>query len=96
MSAVTSPSFTFRACVQVVHRPAKQTNGRLLLRANQMSPPATLLNPLNDDIGTMQQCSTPSHGFQCGLARLRMLVVPLSGSFLSSSLKSTGLPRPPA
>ena len=33
-----------------------------------------------------------NHGVQCLLVTLRMLVVPLSGSFQRSSLMSTGLP----
>ena len=47
---------------------------------------------LNDDIGTRQRLSGPSHRFQCALDVLRMFVVPLSGSSRSSSLKSTAWP----
>jgi hypothetical protein len=72
--------------------PAKQTRGRLSSSANQMSPPASRLNSLKDDIGTTQRFSTPSHRAQCLLLVLRMLVVPLSGSIRSSSFKSTWLP----
>ena len=55
----------FRTDVQFVHRPAKQTSGRLSSRANQMSPPASLLNSMKEDIGTTQRLSTPRHGSQC-------------------------------
>jgi hypothetical protein len=50
------------------------------------------LNSLNELNGTTQRFSTPSHRGQCLLFTLRMLVVPLSGSIRSNSLKSTGLP----
>ncbi len=46
----------------------------------------------NDVSGTRQRLSGPSHRFQWLLLVLRMLVVPLSGSIRSSSLKSTVLP----
>jgi molecular chaperone IbpA len=82
--------FTLADYVQV--RSATFEHGRLSSKANQMSPPASLLNSLKDDIGTTQRLSTPSHGFQCLLVTLRMLVVPLSGSFRRSSLKSACLP----
>lgn len=52
-----------------------------------MSPPASLLNSLKDDIGAIQRFSTPSHGFQCLLTPLRMLVVPWSGSFRKKLVK---------
>jgi hypothetical protein len=42
--------------------------------------------------GTRQRFSGPSQRFQWALFTLRMLVVPLSGSIRSSSLKSMGLP----
>src|SRR5215208_4948624 len=72
--------------------PAKQARGRVSSSANQMSPPSTLLNSLNELNGTTQRFSTPSQRVQCLLFTLRMLVVPPSGSILSNSLKSTGLP----
>src|SRR3954470_19770507 len=91
-SFVVSPSRTFRTDVQFVHVPAKHTSGRLSSSANQISPPASRLNSLKDDIGTMQRLSTPSQRFQCLLEVFRMLVVPVSGSSRNNSLKSTGLP----
>src|SRR5712672_1082080 len=92
MSLVVSPSLTFRTDVQLVQMPAKQARGRVSSSANQISPPSVLLNSLNELNGTTQRFSTPSHRIQCLLFTLRMLVVPPSGSILSSSLKSTGLP----
>src|SRR5207302_4767373 len=91
-SLVVSPSLTFRTEVQLVQMPAKQARGRVSSSANQMSPPWTLLNSLKELNGTTQRFSTPSQRFQCLLFTLRMLVVPPSGSILSNSLKSTGLP----
>jgi hypothetical protein len=41
-------AFIFRTDVQFVQMPAKQAKGRPSLNANQMSPPAALLNSLND------------------------------------------------
>src|SRR5712671_2144601 len=72
--------------------PAKQARGLVSSSANQMSPPSPLLNSLNELNGTTQRFSTPSQRVQCLLFTLRMLVVPPSGSILSNSLKSTGLP----
>src|SRR5260370_6897017 len=72
--------------------PAKQARGRVSSSANQISPPSALLNSLNELNGTTQRFSAPSHRVQCLLFTLRMLVVPPSGSILSNSLKSTGLP----
>src|SRR6478609_8821938 len=92
MSLVVSPSLTFRTDVQLVQMPAKHARGPLSSRANQMSPPSALLNSLKELNGTTQRFSTLSHRVQCLLVTLRMLVVPLSGSIRSSSLKSTGLP----
>jgi hypothetical protein len=91
-SFVVSLSLTFRTEVQFTHEPAKQASGRVLSRANQMSPPAALLNSLNDVKGTTHRCSVPYHRAQCLLAMLRMLVVPPSGSIRSSCLKSNSLP----
>src|SRR3954467_10177090 len=91
-SLIVSPSLTFRTDVQLVQMPAKQARGRDSSRANQMSPPSPLLNSLNELNGTTQRFSAPSHRVQCLLFTLRMLVVPPSGSILSNSLKSTGLP----
>src|SRR6266851_252600 len=92
MSLVVSPSLTFRTDVQLVQIPAKQASGRVSSSANQMSPPSALLNSLKELNGTTQRLSVPSHRVQCLLVTLRMLVVPLSGSIRSSSLKLTGLP----
>src|ERR1700738_4594930 len=92
MSLVVSPSLTFRTDVQLVQMPAKQESGRVSSIANQMSPPSSLLNSLNELNGTTQRFSAPSHLVQCLLLTLRMLVVPPSGSIRSNSLKSTGLP----
>src|ERR1700731_1004031 len=73
--------------------PAKQERGgRVSSRANQISPPSTLLNSLKELNGTKQRFSTPSQRVQCLLFTLRMLVVPPSGSIRSNSLKSTVLP----
>src|SRR5258708_570108 len=91
-SLVVSPSLTFPTDVQLVQMPAKQARGRVSSRANQMSPPSALLNSLKLLNGTTQRFSTPSQRVQCLLFALRMLVVPPSGSILSNSLKSTGLP----
>src|ERR1700749_1273249 len=91
-SLVVSPSLTFRTDVQLVQMPTKQARGRVSSSANQMSPPSTLLNSLNELNGTTQRFSTPSHLVQCLLLTLRMLVVPESGSIRSSSVKSTDLP----
>src|SRR3954452_10526608 len=71
---------------------AKQARGRVSLSANQISPPSSLLNSLNELNGTTQRFSGPSHLVQCLLFTLRMLVVPPSGSIRSNSLKSTDLP----
>src|SRR3954469_22560490 len=91
-SLLVSPSLTFRTEVQLVQMPAKQARGRVSSSANQISPPSALLNSLNELKGTTQRFSTPSQRVQCLLFTLRMLVVPPSGSILSNSLKSTGLP----
>src|ERR1700730_17631391 len=91
-SLVVSPSFTFRTEVQLVQMPAKHAMGRVSSSANQMSPPSALLNSLKELNGTMQRFSTPSQRVQCLLFTFRILVVPPSGSILSNSLKSTGLP----
>src|SRR3984885_14901804 len=72
--------------------PAKQVRGRDSSNATQMSPPSALLTSPTEVNGTTQRFSTPSHRVQCLLFTLRMLVVPPSGSILSNSLKSTGLP----
>src|SRR3954447_3824279 len=72
--------------------PAKHASGRVSSSANQMSPPSVLLNSLKELKGTTQRFSAPSHRVQCLLFTLRMLVVPPSGSILSSSVKSTALP----
>src|ERR1700755_1613186 len=92
MSLVVSPSLTLRTDVQFVQRPAKQARGRVSSSANQISPPSGLLNSLNELNGTTQRFSTPIQRVQCLLFTFRMLVVPPSGSILSNSLKSTGLP----
>src|ERR1700688_1759590 len=92
MSLTVSPSFTFRPAVQLVQLPAKQARGRVSSSANQTSPPSALLNSLKELNGTTQRCSGPSQRVQCLLFTFRMLVVPPSGSILSNSLKSTGLP----
>ena len=92
MSLVVSPSLTFRTDVQLVQMPAKQARGRPSSSANQISPPSALLNSLKELNGTTQRLSAPSHRAQCLLPTLRMLVVPLSGSIRSNSLKSTVLP----
>src|ERR1700732_3106061 len=89
---MVSPSLTFRTDVQLVQMPAKQARGRVSSRANQMSPPSALLNSLNELNGTTQRFSTPSHLVQCLLVKLRILVVPPSGSIRSNSLKLTGFP----
>src|SRR6185436_21020420 len=54
--------------------------------------PSVLLNSLKELNGTTQRFSTPSQRVQCLLFTLQMLVVPPSGSILSNSLKSIGLP----
>src|SRR5882757_1438882 len=92
MSLVVSPSLTFRTDVQLVQMLAKQARGREASTANQMSPPSALLNSLKELNGSTQRFSAPSHRVQCLLFTFRMLVVPLSGSIRSNSLKSTGLP----
>jgi putative SOS response-associated peptidase YedK len=71
--------------VQFVQIAANTASGRLSSRANQMLPPAALLNSLKEVNGTRQRCSGPSHRFQCRLSVLRMFVVPLSGSMRRSS-----------
>src|SRR6201989_3446563 len=91
-SLVVSPPLTLRTDVQLVQMPAKQASGRVSSSANQMSPPSSLLNSLNELNGTTQRFSAPSHLVQCLLLTLRMLVVPESGSIRSNSLKSTVLP----
>jgi non-heme chloroperoxidase len=54
-----------RTEVQLAQTPAKHASGRASSKANQMSPPASLLNSLNDVNGTRQRSSGPSHRFQC-------------------------------
>jgi hypothetical protein len=66
-SLVVSPSFTFRAGVQLVQMPAMQARGRLSSVANQISPPSALLNSLNEVNVITQQLPTPSGGgTRCG------------------------------
>jgi len=55
VALVVSPSFRVRTEVQLVQIPAKQANGRVSSKANQMSPPSALLNSLNDVNGTTQR-----------------------------------------
>src|SRR4051794_19997234 len=88
------PSFSLRTLVQLVHRPAKQSRGRLSSEANQTGTflPSTVSYSLNDVNGTRHRSSGPSQRFQWALLTLRMFVVPRSGSSRSSSLKSTGSP----
>lgn len=55
-SLVASPSLILRTDVQPAAQiPAKPASGRVSSRANQMSPPASLLNALNDVKGTRQR-----------------------------------------
>src|SRR5665811_1796986 len=94
MSAVTSPSLTFRTLVQFVHRPAKHISGRLSSAANQTGTflPSMVSYSENDVNGARQRYSGPSHRFQWALLTLRIFVVPPSGSIRNNCLKSTGLP----
>src|ERR1700737_561779 len=96
MSLVVAPSLSFRTYVQLVQIPAKQARGRVSSSANQMSPPSSLLNSLNELNGTTHRFWVPSHLVQCLLLRLRMLVVPESGSVRSNCPKSTAAPLAPS
>lgn len=78
-SFVVGPSLTLRTDVQRVQRPAKNASGRLSSKADQtvgLEPSGRASFSENDENGTMQRLSTPSHRRQCGEDTLRMLVTP--------------------
>src|SRR5260370_14450221 len=79
MSAVISPSLTFRTLVQLVQRPAKHSTGRVSSDANQAGTflPSTTPYSENDATGTSQPVSGASHPFHWLLETLRLLVPPL-------------------
>ncbi len=91
-SLVVSPSFTFRTDVQPVQMPAKQARGRVWSSANQMSPSSALLDSLKELHGTTQRFSVRAIEPRACYRRFGCSLFPPSGSILSSSLKSMGLP----
>src|SRR5271154_738606 len=86
-SLVVGPSLTLRTDVQRVHKPAKNASGRLSLKANHTGgrePSGKTSFSLNDENGTTQRLSTPSHRRQCWDETLRTFVTP--GSLLRPSI----------
>src|SRR5271165_161942 len=95
-SLVVRPSLTLRTDVQRVQIPAKKASGRLSSKANQTGgrdPSGSASFSENEENGTTQRLSTPSHGRQWGDERLRMFVTP--GSLLRplSTLSGEGIPH---
>src|SRR5271169_5804013 len=90
-SFVVSPSLTLRTDVHRVHRPAKNASGRLSSKANHTDgrePSGKTSFSENEENGTTQRLSTPSHRRQWGAATLRMFVTP--GSLLRPSITDFG------
>src|SRR5580704_5844328 len=90
-SFVVGPSFTLRTEVQRAHRPAKNASGRLSSKANQtggLEPSGKTSFSENEENGTTQRLSTPSHRRQWGDDTLRIFVTP--GSLLRPSITDFG------